>query len=78
MRGHVPAGTPEEPGPQPTISQGQPVPAPFVWEQLTPEQQREFDRRKASRAVATAIVLGALVVLIFALSIAKIHAGWRP
>lgn len=43
---------------------------------MTPEEQAEFQRRRLSRAVATALVLGALVVLIFALAIAKIRAGW--
>jgi hypothetical protein len=44
---------------------------------MTGRPSEEFQRRRKSRAVATAIVLGALVVLIFALAIAKIHAGWQ-
>ncbi len=43
---------------------------------MTPSEQTEFERRRKSRAVVTAIILGALVVLIFALAIAKIKLGW--
>ena len=43
---------------------------------MTPGEQREFERRRNARALVTAIVLGALVVLIFALAIAKIKIGW--
>ena len=49
---------------------------PVAWDQLTPEQREaEFVRRRSSRARATALVLGGLVLLIFALAIAKIRAG---
>ena len=39
-------------------------------------QDDEFQRRRKARSIATAIVLVGLVVLIFALAIAKIRAGW--
>jgi hypothetical protein len=76
MRGKLPSGGPLQPGPQSSMSQGRYVPPPFVWEQLSPEQQREFDRRKKNRSMVTAVILGALVILIFALAIAKIKIGW--
>ena len=37
----------------------------------TPEQQAEIRRKQKSRAVVTAVVLGALVILFYAISIAK-------
>ncbi len=43
---------------------------------MTPSEQTEFERRRKSRATVTAIILGALVILIFALAIAKISIGW--
>ena len=43
---------------------------------MTPEQRRAFEQRRNARALVTAIVLGALVILIFALAIAKIRLGW--
>jgi predicted nucleic acid-binding Zn ribbon protein len=43
---------------------------------MTPAEQQEFERRRKSRATVTALILGALVVLIFALAIAKIKIGW--
>jgi hypothetical protein len=72
MRGHVPDGSPSEPGPQPTTSQGRYVPPPFVWEQLPPgaQERRLAAQRRNARVVA--LVLGVLVALIFALAIAKI------
>lgn len=36
-----------------------------------PENQREIRRRQNSRALITALILGALVVLFYAISIAK-------
>jgi len=41
---------------------------------MTPEQQQEIQRRQRSRAIAMALVLGALVILFFAITIAKISA----
>jgi hypothetical protein len=52
---------------------------PEAWQNMTPtEREREFARRRSSRARATAFVLAGLVLLIFALAIAKIRAGWTP
>ncbi|WP_375398561.1 hypothetical protein [uncultured Sphingomonas sp.] len=42
---------------------------------MTPDDQRIADQRRRSRALVTALILGALVVLIFALAIVKIKAG---
>ncbi|WP_268794727.1 hypothetical protein [Sphingomonas sp. SRS2] len=38
---------------------------------FTPDEQAEIRRRQRSRAVVTALVLGALVILFYAISIAK-------
>ncbi len=40
---------------------------------MKPEDQREYQRRQQSRAIAMAIVLGAFVILFFAISIAKMN-----
>jgi len=37
----------------------------------TPEEQAEIRRRQKSRAVVTALILGALVILFYAISVAK-------
>ena len=42
---------------------------------MTPDEQDLIRRRQKSRAVVMALLLGAMVVLIFAVSIAKIKAG---
>jgi hypothetical protein len=42
---------------------------------MTPDDQDMIRRRQKSRAIVMALLLGALVVLIFAVSIAKIKAG---
>ncbi len=42
---------------------------------MTPEQQQEIQKRQRSRAVMMALVLGALVVLFFGISWAKIAQG---
>ena len=42
---------------------------------MTPDEQDMIRRRQRSRAIVMALLLGALVVLIFAVSIAKIKAG---
>jgi uncharacterized membrane protein len=42
---------------------------------MTPEQQREIQKRQRARAVVTALVLGALVVLFFAITWVKISNG---
>ena len=38
---------------------------------FTPEEQAEIRRRQRSRALVTALVLGAFVILFYAISIAK-------
>ena len=38
---------------------------------FTPEEQIEIRRRQKSRALVTALILGALVVLFYAISVAK-------
>lgn len=52
-------------------SQGRWVPPPFVAAPHTPEQLALIRRRQRSRAVATAIILFALVILFYGISIAK-------
>lgn len=37
----------------------------------TPEEQQEIRRRQKSRALVTALILGGMVVLFYAISIAK-------
>jgi len=38
---------------------------------LTPDEQAEIRRRQKSRSIVMAVVLGALVILFYAISIAK-------
>ena len=38
---------------------------------FTPEQQAEIRRKQKSRAVVTAVILGGLVILFYAISISK-------
>jgi hypothetical protein len=38
---------------------------------MTPEEQASYQARQRSRSIALAIVLGALVILFFAITIAK-------
>ena len=42
---------------------------------MTPEELRVYRARQRSRAIVLAVVLGALAVLFFAVTIAKITAG---
>ncbi len=42
---------------------------------MTPEDQDLIRRRQRDRAVVVAVLLGALTILIFVVSIAKIRAG---
>jgi hypothetical protein len=37
----------------------------------TPEEQAEIRRRQKSRALVTALILGAFVILFYAISVAK-------
>ncbi|HWI85273.1 MAG TPA: hypothetical protein VNT42_02965 [Sphingomonas sp.] len=39
---------------------------------MTPEFEQEYRRRQRARARATAIILGALVILFFAITIVRI------
>jgi len=38
---------------------------------FTPDEQAEIRRRQRSRAIVTALILGAFVILFYAISIAK-------
>ena len=42
---------------------------------MTPEEQDLIRRRQRSRALVVALLLGAFVILIFAISITKIQLG---
>lgn len=42
---------------------------------MTPEQQREIQKRQRSRSIVMALVLGAMVILFFAVAWAKIAQG---
>jgi type II secretory pathway component PulK len=42
---------------------------------MIPDNQEIIRRRQRGRAIVMALLLGALVVLVFAVSIAKIRAG---
>ena len=50
-------------------------PPPFVWEKHTAEENDLIRRRQRSRARVTALLLAALVILFFFISIAKIRSG---
>lgn len=38
---------------------------------MTPDEQKEFDRRRKGRAVVTALILGGLAALFYFIAIAK-------
>lgn len=42
---------------------------------MTPEQQQEIQKRQRSRSIVLALVLGAMVLLFFAVAWAKIAQG---
>ncbi len=42
---------------------------------MTPEEDRQVRARQKSRAIVTGILLGALVILFYAITIAKIGGG---
>lgn len=42
---------------------------------MTPEDEDLVRRRQKGRAIVTALLLGAFVILVFAISIVKIRAG---
>jgi hypothetical protein len=39
---------------------------------MTPEEQRAIQARQRSRSIATALALGAMVILFFAITMAKL------
>ena len=45
---------------------------------MTPQDQNEYRKRQRGRAIVMALLLGAFVVLMFAITIAKIRAGMHP
>lgn len=42
---------------------------------MTPEEDRQVRARQKSRAIVTGVLLGALVILFYAITIAKIGGG---
>lgn len=42
---------------------------------MTPEENRQIRARQKSRAIVTGVLLGALVILFYAITIAKIGGG---
>jgi hypothetical protein len=61
--------------PRSSVSQGRYVPPPFVWEKHTDAENQAIRKRQRSRSIVMALLLGAFVVLMFGISIAKIKAG---
>ena len=45
---------------------------------MTPEERTEFDRRRKSRAIVTAVILGGMVALFYFITIAKMLANEAP
>ncbi len=45
---------------------------------MTPDDQDEYRARQKSRARVMALLLGAFVILMFAITITKIKAGMTP
>jgi hypothetical protein len=42
---------------------------------MTPEEEKQVRSRQKSRAIVTGLLLGALVILFYAITIAKISSG---
>ncbi len=42
---------------------------------MTPDEERQIRGRQKSRAIVTGVLLGALVILFYAITIAKISGG---
>ncbi|EQB32974.1 hypothetical protein [Sphingobium ummariense] len=42
---------------------------------MTPEEEKQVRARQKSRAIVTGLLLGALVILFYAITIAKIGGG---
>lgn len=45
---------------------------------MTPNEELEIRRRQKSRSIVLAVLLGAFVILMFAITISKIKAGMHP
>jgi len=45
---------------------------------MTPNDETEIRRRQKSRSLVMALLLGAFVILMFAITISKIKAGMHP
>ncbi|MBN2973791.1 hypothetical protein JW805_17425 [Roseomonas aeriglobus] len=45
---------------------------------MTPNEELEIRRRQKSRSIVMAVLLGAFVILMFAITISKIKAGMHP
>jgi len=45
---------------------------------MTPQDEAELRKRQKSRATVMALLLGAFVILMFAITISKIKAGMHP
>jgi type II secretory pathway component PulK len=45
---------------------------------MTPHDEKAYRKRQRGRAIVMALLLGAFVVLMFAITIAKIRAGMQP
>ncbi|WP_294339470.1 hypothetical protein [uncultured Sphingomonas sp.] len=45
---------------------------------MTPNDETEIRRRQKSRSIVMAVLLGAFVILMFAITISKIKAGMHP
>ncbi|MGK6318556.1 hypothetical protein [Sphingomonas sp. DT-204] len=45
---------------------------------MTPQEEEQYRARQKSRARVMALLLGAFVILMFAITIAKIKAGMTP
>ena len=71
---------PREPGPferdaPAPRSQGHWVPPAFHWPAISDADMATIRARQRGKAIALALLLGALVVLIFFISIVRIHQG---
>ena len=58
------------------MSQGRWVPPVYRWPQLKDEELEIIRRRQRERARIVAVLLGAFVVLIFFITIAKTGMNW--
>lgn len=42
---------------------------------MTPEQQRQIEKRQRTRSIITALILGAMVLLFFFIALSKMAGG---